>query len=151
VALVAAVFAASLPAAVTAATRSDDPKSLSVQVARWNVLHQFTRVWQTIDPRDRRATTQAFWESCKKQRAPAGLRVKSIEVAASHVKSIELPPLGRVTVTVVTLRTRYTLPTLSGYKTASTTIYWTRSSGDWKGLWSAPDYRAYSQGRCPAP
>jgi hypothetical protein len=121
-----------------------------VQVARWNVLHQFARVWQTIDPRDRRATTLAFWESCKSQLAPAGLRVKSIRVAGSHVRSIELPPIGMVTVTVVTLRTRYTLPAVSGDQTASTTIYWTRSGGQWKGLWSAADYRAYSQRRCPA-
>src|SRR4051812_12011695 len=49
--------------AATGTVRADDPASLSVQVARWNVLHQFDRVWQTIDPRDRRVTTRNFWES----------------------------------------------------------------------------------------
>jgi hypothetical protein len=150
VALLAAALAPASSVAATGTVRADDPASLSVQVARWNVLHQFDRVWQTIDPRDRRVTTRNFWESCKKKIAPEGLKVKSL-TATSRQVTIGLPPLGRVKVTVVTLKTRYTLPTLSGVRTAITTIFWTRSSGHWKGLWSASDYRAYSHHRCPAP
>jgi hypothetical protein len=121
-----------------------------MQVARWNIAHRFGLVWQTIHPRDQHATSRSFWESCKKKIAPEGLKVKSMK-ATSRQATIRLPPLGRVKVAVVTLSTRYTLPTLSGVHTATTTIYWTRSDGDWKGLWSASDYNAYSMHRCPSP
>ena len=149
VALVATALVAAQPVWATAAKRADDPKSLSLQVARLNLLHQYSLVWQTIDARDRQVTTLNFWETCKKRLAPKGLRVKSI-TAAARVETLKLPPLGTVKVTVIHLQTRYSLAALTGIHTAHTTIYWARSRGRWAALWSAADYHAYSRQRCPA-
>jgi hypothetical protein len=149
VALVATAFVAALPVGATAAKRADDPKSLSLQVARLNLLHQYSRVWPMIDARDRQVTTLNFWETCKNGLAPQGLRVKSI-TAAARVETLKLPPLGTVRVTVVHLQTRYSLAALTGIHTAHTTIYWARSRGRWRALWTAADYHAYSHRRCPA-
>ena len=149
-ALVALLAAAVVPSSSVAATATSDPVSLSIEVARWNALHRFGLVWQAIDPRDQRVTTFGFWEACKRKSAPEGLKLKSLK-GTSRPATVVLPPLGKTAVTVVTLEARYTLPTLSGVGTATSTFYWTRSGGRWNALWSASDYRAYSHQRCPAP
>jgi hypothetical protein len=129
--------------------RSSDPRTLAVNVVKWNFLGQYGRVWQLLHPRYQRVTTRAFWESCKRRASNPGIAVKSIKAIDSYADEMTLPLIGHVKVEAVTLQMRFTLPALSGVQTVSDTAYWTRYRGQWKGLWQLSDYRAYRRHRCP--
>jgi hypothetical protein len=133
-----------------AATQSDTPRSLSVKAVQWNFLHEYGRVWQLLHPRYQRVTTRAFWESCKRKKAPAGVNVKSIKAIDSYPDTITLPLLGRVRVEAVAIELRYTVAGSTNVQSANDTIYWVRYGKGWKGLWALSDYQAYSHHRCPS-
>lgn len=137
--------------AAQARPAGSDPRSLAVQVVKWNFLGEYGRIWQMLDPRFQRITTRTFWENCKRKNAPAGVTLKSIKAIDSYPDQISLPVVGKLKVTAVALEMRYTHPALQGVQTAHDTVYWERYRGQWKGLWTLADYQAYSHHRCPRP
>ena len=150
VALLAAMLVLAFSPGAGGATRGDDPRSLAVQVVKWNFLAQYGRIWELLHPRYQAVTTRTFWEACKRKNAPVGIRMQSIKALGSYPDTITLPLLGRIKVTAVTLELRYTHPAIKGVQKAGDTTYWIRYHGTWKGLWRLADYQAYSHHRCPS-
>lgn len=136
-------------AGARASGAGSDPRSLAVQVVKWNFLAEYGRIWQLLDPRYQRLTTRTFWETCKRKNAGQGLQLKSIKAIDSYPDSLSLPVVGKVKVVAVALEMKYTHPSLSGVQTANDTVYWERYQGQWRGLWTVADYKAYSNHRCP--
>jgi hypothetical protein len=60
VALLAAMLVLAFSPGAGGATRGDDPRSLAVQVVKWNFLAQYGPIWELLHPRYQAVTTRTF-------------------------------------------------------------------------------------------
>lgn len=122
-----------------------------MQVVDYNFKAQYGRIWDRLHPIQRARISRTTWERCKrsKQSDRAEIQVISIRAVDSYNDSAEIPVLGKVTFTAVTVTMRYQHPLLSGIRSVSDTLNWKRYGGRWYGLLTAEQYTAYRAGRCP--
>ena len=102
-----------------------------------------------LHPRYQRATTRAFWESCKRKAAAkqTGIEWLSIKAIDAYPDRVTLPLLGTIPVIAVTVEAKFTY--LGTKHTVSDTNYWAKVVPQWKGFWKPEQYRAYKAHRCP--
>ena len=135
--------------AVSSAAAGNDPKSLTLEVTNANLRGQYGKVWPRLHPRYRAVTTRSFWESCQRKRGSdrAGAEFLSLKVTETYPDRITLPLLGRLGVTAVSIEAR--VKYLGETTTVRDTVYVTKVSGTWFGLWDPETYRSYKAKRCP--
>lgn len=139
--------AAESPTGSTARSAS----AFAIETVWQNIRGQYGRIWPKLHPRYRRVTTRARWEACQRVEAKkrSGMEWLSVRVTDEYADSIRLPLLGRIGVRAVSIEAKISHPLL-GRRTIRDTVYVTKISGAWKGLWTPETYRAYATGRCPA-
>jgi hypothetical protein len=133
----------------SAQPRGDDAKTLAVNVVKWNLLAQYGRIWQVLHPRYQQVAGRTLWQSCKEKAGAdyAALTLKSVKALDSYPDTMTLPLLGKIKVQAVTLRA--VIASGGQSQTVTDTVYFTKVGGQWKGLWTLADYKAYSHHRCP--
>jgi hypothetical protein len=148
-ALVIVLAAAAL--AAPAAQAADTPSSLSVKATNAIFKGQFGTAWSLLHPRHRAVVSKARFTQCHaKELASFGkLHILRVDAATTQAGTATFPPLGKISVAVVTVQITYTATGVTGQQVGTNTAYWTRASGRWVGLLSPVSYRAFKAGKCP--
>jgi hypothetical protein len=140
--------------ALTACTMSSaaeqDVRKLTVATTWASIRGQYGKVWPVIHPVYQRAVGRTRWEECQRKaaRARAGAEWLSIKATDDYPDRLAFPLLGTISARAVSVEAR--IDYLGSRHTIRDTLYWTKLSGQWRGLWDRATYRAYKAGRCPS-
>lgn len=144
------VIAAAL-AAPAAQAAAPTPSQLSITATNAVFKGQFAKAWSLLHPLHRAATPEARFAAChaKELHAMGRLHIVKLQAATTETGTAVFPPLGRISVAVVTVQMAYTAPGVTGTQVGTNTAYWTRYKGRWYGLLSPASYKAFKAGKCP--